>query len=90
MLKVKKNKTRSSGMVVHSCNLSNLGGRGGRIISSRSVSARIVRLLSPKQNKSQRIGGITQVVEHLSNMCEALGSICSIRKKKKLKDPRYA
>jgi hypothetical protein len=44
-------------------------------MSSRPAQAKLVRPPSQKQNTNERARGMTQVVEHLPSMCEALGSI---------------
>jgi hypothetical protein len=38
---------------------------------------------SQKLNTNKRVGDVAQVIEHLSSMCEALGSIISRAKNKK-------
>jgi hypothetical protein len=41
---------------------------------------KVIETPSQKQNTNQKIGGITQEVEHLSKKCEDLGSISGITK----------
>jgi hypothetical protein len=55
-------------MVAHVCNLSYSTGRGRRIMSSRPAQEKVA--VRPCL-KNKRLGGVSQVVEHLSSKCEA-------------------
>jgi hypothetical protein len=72
-------------MMCHTCNPSSSGGRDRRITNLRPAWAKLARSCLRNTAQHKRKWGVTQVVEHLPSMCEALDSIPSTIKKKKKK-----
>jgi hypothetical protein len=80
------------GVVAHSCNLSFYSeSKGRRISNSRPALAELSRTLSKAnkhmhthtaKKKEERTGDVFQLVQCLSSMLKALGSILSTAKKK--------
>jgi hypothetical protein len=69
-------------MMAYSCYPNYLGGK--RILSSRPIQAKIAsKTLSQNQNTNKKGWYVSQMVEHLLSMCEALGSIPVQQKRKR-------
>jgi hypothetical protein len=67
---------------MHTCNSSYLGGGGRRIESLRPAQEKVARPYL-KNMKTEGLGNMVQVVDHLFSMHQALGSIPSTGRKKK-------
>jgi hypothetical protein len=66
--------------VAHAYDPTFTGGRGRRIVV-QGCEQMHKKTLSKKQTKAKRVGGVTQVVEHLPSKHEALSSNSSTAKK---------
>jgi hypothetical protein len=68
-------------MVQHVCDPSYYGDEGRKFMNLRSSQAKLVRPYLENKIQNKRTLRVVQIVEHLPNMCKALGSISSTERK---------